>query len=60
MTALDLPRSLAQFRWLRWPSGVLRRFAAALFRPRPDPRALSPHMRRDIGLIDTAPLDRQP
>ena len=38
---------------------VLRRALSALFRPRPDLRALSPHMRRDIGLVDTVPRRKQ-
>lgn len=56
----NLQRPVRHAGWAVRLEEVLRRALSALFRPRPDLRALSPHMRRDIGLVDTIPGRKQP
>ena len=55
----NLQRPARHAGWAVRLEEVLRRALSALFRPRPDLRALSPHMRRDIGLVDTVPRRKQ-
>ena len=58
LPAIDLSRRARHGGWLVRLAGMPRRALSALLRPRPDLRALSPHMRRDVGLVDTMPVKK--
>jgi hypothetical protein len=55
---IDVPFPVRHAGWLVGLAEMPRRAISALLRPRPDLRALSPHMRRDVGLVDTTPVKR--